>query len=114
MQISTKELSLKEIILKGNEHTYKEEYNDAISCYDKAIKIDPNFSQAWNNKGLALYDLGRYEEAIECFDKALELDPYMTDAREYRDLAYRQLENPANSTGYEKTKKPRWKRLFGK
>ena len=30
---------------------------------------------AWNNKGLALADLGRYEEAIICYDKALEIDP---------------------------------------
>ena len=34
--------------------------------------------------------------------------------QENRDLAYKQLGNPTNSTGYEKTEKSRWKRLFGK
>ena len=63
LQISTKELLLKEIILKGNEHYYKKEYYDAISWYDKAIELDPNDAYAWYNKGLALDNLGEYSEA---------------------------------------------------
>ena len=31
--------------------------------------------EAWNNKGIALDDLGKHEEAIKCYDKALELNP---------------------------------------
>lgn len=42
MQISKNELSLKEIILKGNEHYYNKEYKEAMECYDKALEIDPN------------------------------------------------------------------------
>ena len=30
---------------------------------------------AWNNKGNALYSLGRREEAIGCYDHALTIDP---------------------------------------
>ena len=51
LHISTKELSLKEIMLKGKEHYYKKEYYDAISWNDKAIEIDPKYVSAWNNKG---------------------------------------------------------------
>ncbi|MFQ6072924.1 MAG: tetratricopeptide repeat protein, partial [Methanosarcinales archaeon] len=29
----------------------------------------------WNNKGNALYIIGKYEDAIDCYDKALEIDP---------------------------------------
>jgi tetratricopeptide (TPR) repeat protein len=39
------------------------------------LKIDPNFKDAWNDKGLCLINLGRYEEAIACYDKALKIDP---------------------------------------
>jgi tetratricopeptide (TPR) repeat protein len=75
LQISRKELSLKDIILKGNEHIYKKEYSGAIRWYDKAIKIDPNNASAWTNKGLALAKIGKHNGAIECFDKALGIDP---------------------------------------
>ena len=34
-----------------------------------------NNVDAWNNKGVALDNLGRYQEAIEYYDKALEIDP---------------------------------------
>jgi tetratricopeptide (TPR) repeat protein len=60
-------------------------YYGAIECLDEAIGIDPESADAWNNKGVALDNLGRlekheeainyYEEAIECYDEAIKLDP---------------------------------------
>ena len=75
IQISRKDLLLKEHMLKGNEYFYKKKYNEAIQCYDKALEIDVNNANAWNNKGLSLYYIGEYEEAIQCYDKALEIAP---------------------------------------
>lgn len=46
----------------------------AISNYDKAISLSPDFSYAWLCKGLANAQLGNYDEAITCLDKASELD----------------------------------------
>ena len=34
-----------------------------------------DYDSAWNNRGIALRNLGRYEEAIKSFDKALEIKP---------------------------------------
>jgi tetratricopeptide (TPR) repeat protein len=79
VQISKNELSLKEIILKGNEHYYNKEYNEAIKYYDKALEIDPKYALAWNNKGVAVGKLEKYNEAIGCYDKALEIDPKDAD-----------------------------------
>ena len=47
---------------------------EAISCYDKALGIDPRYTIAWNNKGIAFHILGRHEEAIGCFNKALAIN----------------------------------------
>jgi tetratricopeptide (TPR) repeat protein len=44
-------------------------YEQAIECFDKAIKINPNEPKIWYTKGIALGNLGKYEQAIECFDK---------------------------------------------
>jgi tetratricopeptide (TPR) repeat protein len=50
-------------------------YKEALSCYDKALELNPKNANAWINKGLYLYDFDRYEEAIKCYDKAIKIDP---------------------------------------
>ena len=47
---------------------------EAISCLDNAIKIEPNYAVAWQNKGQALDKIGNNDAAIECFAKAITLD----------------------------------------
>jgi tetratricopeptide (TPR) repeat protein len=75
IQISRTELLLKKYLLKGNEHSYKKKYFEAIRCYDKALEINPNNVYAWSNKGTAFSNLGKYQKAVEHYDKATELDP---------------------------------------
>nr|WAI02711.1 MAG: tetratricopeptide repeat protein [Candidatus Methanoperedens sp.] len=64
----------------GNAFYFKEKFHDAITCFDKALEINPKLEIACNNKGLAFTDLGKYNEAITCFDKALEINPKMDAA----------------------------------
>jgi tetratricopeptide (TPR) repeat protein len=94
IQISTKELSLKELIFKGNEYFYKKEYNNAVQYYDKAIEIDPNYDKAWYNKGLALSYLGKHNEAIKCYNKALEIHVNEADAWNNKGCALYKLGKP--------------------
>lgn len=47
--------------------------NEAIQALDKAIKLDPNNADAWNNMGFALKALGRTAESDAAFAKAKEL-----------------------------------------
>jgi tetratricopeptide (TPR) repeat protein len=51
------------------------DYARAITCYDKAIEMDPKDAYAWHNKGVSLQNLGRDEDALTCYDKAIEIDP---------------------------------------
>lgn len=50
-------------------------FEDALQCYNKTIKLNPNNSFVYTNKGLLLVDLNKHEEAIECLDKATALNP---------------------------------------
>lgn len=50
-------------------------YYDSLGYFDRALDIDPNFTEAWYAKGVALHNLERYSEAVQCYDRALALDP---------------------------------------
>lgn len=63
----------KEWLAKGNEFNEEENFAKAIEAYDKAIELDPNYAQAWNNKGLALKDDGDIEMSNKAFARAKEL-----------------------------------------
>jgi tetratricopeptide (TPR) repeat protein len=50
-------------------------YDEAITYFDKALAINPNYKNALLSKGWSLSNLGRYDEAIEYYDRAIEIDP---------------------------------------
>jgi tetratricopeptide (TPR) repeat protein len=80
LQISTDDPLLKDIILKGNEHYYKKEYEEAIKWYDRAIKKDRTKTVVWFNKGFALMRRGKYNDAVSCFDNYLKINPFNASA----------------------------------
>jgi tetratricopeptide (TPR) repeat protein len=51
-----------------------------VSSLDQTDEINPQYADAYNNKGLSLYYLGNNQEAIACYDKAIEINPYYADA----------------------------------
>ena len=61
--------------------------DDAIKYYDKAIKLNPLFAEAFYNRGLAKSDLSDEEEAIKDYDKAIELNPQYAKAYNNRGVA---------------------------
>lgn len=68
------------MIRKGNILGKFARYDEAVSCYDKALRLDPGNILALINKGLALHYLNLYDEAIACYDKALEERPHNATA----------------------------------
>lgn len=48
---------------------------EAVSVFDKAISLQPDFSEAHSNRGNALKDLGDIDEAIASYDRAIRLNP---------------------------------------
>ena len=91
VQVSRTELSLKEIILEGNEYLDSRHLSVALDYYDQAIKINPNYAYAWNNKGIALHNLGKHKDAIECYDRAIMIDPNYADAWNNKGVSLRKI-----------------------
>jgi predicted O-linked N-acetylglucosamine transferase (SPINDLY family) len=46
----------------------------AVSSYEEAIARNPNYADAYNNKGLLLWKLRRFSEALNCFRSAVGLN----------------------------------------
>jgi len=48
---------------------------EAIRCFDAALRLDPTLAAAWLNKGIALSAAGQPREALACYEKGLQVDP---------------------------------------
>jgi tetratricopeptide (TPR) repeat protein len=65
-----------------------ENADKAIDNYSKAIKINPKFAKAYNNRGIAYIWKKQYDLAIADFNKAIELDPKNGKAYNNRAIVY--------------------------
>jgi Flp pilus assembly protein TadD len=45
----------------------------AVTAYQRAIRLQPNFPEAYNNLGNTLRELGRADEAIACYTACIQL-----------------------------------------
>lgn len=59
---------------------------EALSYFEKALKIQPNCHEAWYYQGLALHKRGCYEKAIASYNKAVQIKPDYYEA--WCDQAY--------------------------
>ena len=71
-------------------------YTEAISHYDKAIQLDPDFAKAYINRGNSNFQLGQYQTAITDYTKAIELDP--DDALAYINRGITDIEKGQSET----------------
>ena len=80
-----------ELLEKGNSAHDKSDYNEAIKFYDEAIKADENCWQAYNNRGLARYEIYHYQAALLDFEAALKFQPRIQQIKENRELVTSKL-----------------------
>ena len=53
----------------------EQDYGNAITSWEKVLAINPDYHEAWYNRGVELSALGRKEEAIQSYDKAVDIKP---------------------------------------
>ena len=58
---------------KGASLTLSGRHKEAIACYDKALRIDPQLAFAWFNKSKSFAALGRTDDATKCIVTAANL-----------------------------------------
>jgi tetratricopeptide (TPR) repeat protein len=66
-------------------------FDAAIKCYNRILKLDPSNENAWVNKGDILGVMGMHNEAIKCYSKVhkeIELDNKFAVVWNKKGLAY--------------------------
>jgi tetratricopeptide (TPR) repeat protein len=63
----------------------------ALSIFDKAIALKPDYAEAHNGRGIVLFNLDRTAEAIAGFDRAIALKPDYAEAYNNRGLVLQDL-----------------------
>jgi tetratricopeptide (TPR) repeat protein len=70
-----KRIAVKTAFQQGNEFLKQKSYSEAVEEYNKLLKIDSNYFQAWTNRGYALAGLQKYEEMRESCSTAAIINP---------------------------------------
>jgi len=69
-------------------------FEEAITDYDEAIRLDPQLALAYYNRGVAYQSMGQPQRAIQDYDEAIRLDPQYAPAYVNRGIIYRNLGQP--------------------
>ena len=59
-----------------------------LRTFDKAIELNPDIADAYNNRGIAYAGKGEFERAIADYDKAIKFKPDVADAYNNRGNAH--------------------------
>ena len=89
---SETELEVEKFLQAGNILLLFDQLDEAIAVYSEAIRLDPHFANAYNNRGTTYESKGDLDRAINDFAKAIELDPHFVDAYNNRGMTYEKKE----------------------
>lgn len=67
----TKEQWLEE----GKKYSDAKRHTEALTAYEQAIRLDPNYDIAYYKKGWTLSELKRYQESLDVWEQVIRLNP---------------------------------------
>jgi tetratricopeptide (TPR) repeat protein len=63
-------------------------YKEASKKYEKSVKADSTYAEAWSNLGHTYRKLGDFKKAVIAYKKAIMINPGLAEAHEYLGEAY--------------------------
>lgn len=92
-----KSLTARDYFRRGFRAAQEGREQDAINEYTEAIRLDPDYIPAYNNRGNLYRSLKEHKKAFEDYNKALELNPQYAYAYNGRGLLYWDLKEWGNA-----------------
>lgn len=80
-----------EFFASGNKNYHDENYAQALQDYRQAIKLDPEFSEAYHNLGNIQYLMHDFKAALHNYNKAILHNPSSAEAYHSRGLLFMSL-----------------------
>jgi tetratricopeptide (TPR) repeat protein len=77
----------------GNVYMAQRKFDTAVAAFQRAISLDPDAAESYNNLGEALGELRQYNRALQAFGKAVALEPGLLRARYNTGITYERLGN---------------------
>jgi tetratricopeptide (TPR) repeat protein len=80
---------IEKLVEQGSNYSvFHDDYDQAITNFNKALKLDPNYAPAYYNRGIAFRNKDDFDSAIADFTQAIRLDPNYADAYNGRGIVY--------------------------
>ena len=76
---------------RGVDLLKQKQFNAAQQAFAKAVTLDPNFAEAYNNLAFTLRKNGQLAESLRHYNRALQLKPNLAEAYMYRGVLYSQM-----------------------
>ena len=77
--------------LRGTVNALLKRFDEAIECYKKALKTDPNYSVIYNNLANVFKEKGNFKLSIQNYKQAIKLNPIYAEA--YKNIGFLYFEN---------------------
>jgi polysaccharide biosynthesis/export protein len=82
----------KKVYKAGVEYGNAGLYSQAAELFQRAIKLRPDYADAYRSLGHAYFDLKEWDKSVQSLERALELNPKDKDSRKQLDLSRSMLE----------------------
>jgi tetratricopeptide (TPR) repeat protein len=84
-------------LARGISYSQMERLNDALTDFNAALQIRPDYGEAYLNRGAIFLTMGRFQNAVEDFDKGLGLLPDVVVVYNDRGFAHENMKNYAKA-----------------